>query len=278
MIFKDFKNLDAVGSGDIFLFNALFKGHGCSSSNNRLIIFEAANFYFNENPTDEVNNISFVKNTFDVVPFQRIEEENVIVVNVQLKLNHKFDEGLKNKNSTKFLKLSTAIIISLTQIYEKIPGFIKVVIIKFTPGSIITDYEVILDNQINKGSDTTVKAEVDIVNQRELNKPDATVGNIPIVSGSIKVGTVTNPKSQEASSSSSLATWIIVLIASCCIILFLVIVIVHQRVKYTLNLVEVLKVLALKIFFSLNFNLSNKLFKKIKHQIMVYQVRFYNKF
>ena len=156
----------------------------------------------------------------------------MIVVNVQLKLNHKFDEGLKNKNSTKFSKLSTAIIISLTQIYEKIPGFIKVVIIKFTPGSIITDYEVILDNRINKGSDTSVKAEVDIVNQRELNKPDAKVGNIPVVSGSVQVKAVANPKNQEASSSSSLATWIIVLIASCCIVLFLVIVIVHQRVRH----------------------------------------------
>ena len=212
------------------------------------------------------------------MPFQRIEEENEIKVNVQIRLDQHFNETLKDPTSAEYLKLSDAIVTSLTPIYKNILGFIKVVIIRFTPGSIITDYEVILDNQINKGSDTSVKAEVDIVNQRELNKPDATVGNIPIVSGSIKVGTATNPKSQEASSSSSLATWIIVLIASCCIVIFLVIVIVHQRVRYTLNLVEVLKVMALKIFFSLNFNLSNKLFNKIKYQIMVYQVRFYNKF
>ena len=165
------------------------------------------------------------------MPFQRIEEENEIKVNVQIRLDQHFNETLKDPTSAEYLKLSDAIVTSLTPIYKNILGFIKVVIIRFTPGSIITDYEVILDNQINKGSDTSVKDEINIVNERELNKPDATVGNIPVVSGSIQIKNVANPKNQEASSS-SLATWIIVLIASCCIVLFLVIVIVHQKVTY----------------------------------------------
>ena len=228
MVFQSIQNIDRVlfDESNIVFFNAFFNNPDCTG-NNRNEVYNVGKTYFDIISTKTVNGITFIKDSFDVKQFN----ENKIVVNIQIGLDQSFTKDLSDKNSNQYKELESTITISLTSIYQKIPGFVAVNIIQFTSGSIITDYEVVLDKQINQGTEASIQNEIEKVNQLELNKPGAKVGNIPVVSGSIKVKAVNNPKNPETSTSSSLATWIIVLIASCCIVFFLVIIIIHQRVS-----------------------------------------------
>ena len=268
MVFQSIQIIDRVlvDESNIVIFKAFFNNPNCTG-NNRNEVYNVGKTYFNIISIKTVNGITFIKDSFDVKPFT-IVNENKIAVKIQIRLDQNFTKDLSDKSSNQYKELESTITISLTSIYQKIPGFVAVIIIKFTSGSIITDYEVVLDNQINQGTDASIENEIQKVNQLELNKPGAKIGNIPVVSGSIKVKDVNNPKNSETSTSSSLATWIIVLIASCCIVFFLVIIIIHQRVSCWIKL--------LKLNPSINIFHSSCYYKLISIMYININIRFLN--
>ena len=94
----------------------------------------------------------------------------------------------------------------------------------------------VLDNEINKGSDTEIRDEVVQKTEDNLGNPKATLADIPLVEDSIEAKEVSNPKTNQStkndSDSSGLDTWVVVLIVCCVLFCFLIFVIVHQRVSY----------------------------------------------
>ena len=115
----------------------------------------------------------------------------------------------------------------LTSAYEKIQGFVKVIILGFKKGSVVTDFEIVLDKKQAKTSTDEIKKDIELAGQREVENNK--LGEYKVV-GNIKVNSVTSP--QKSTGSSGLPSWAVVLIVACIALVMLCLVIAMQRVSY----------------------------------------------
>ena len=150
-----------------------------------------------------------------------------VTYKLAIKINETFDPDLRNPNSTAFKNLAMRFRLFLNALYQDKPGFLGVIIISFSPGSIVADIDIIFNSTV---ATPTVQ---------EIREPIAEAianGSTPFAIESFDVA------KKSASKDDGLETWEIVLIVCLgVVLLILVFVSILVSVYFTSLLILIYK-------------------------------------
>ena len=205
-----------------FFFNLLFQSEICTGKLKDTVFSKARIF----NDKVKFGKI-FLSDSFDIKPFKPAKEDEIkFKAKIRL-VSEPFDEDLKYKSSKKFKQLEKAVREALTFLYQKLKGFVGVVNISFEAGSVITNYEIIIDKKEAKTKNeksieyNIVKITLDKLNTGKL-------GNFTVdKSFSITLSESVSPKKEVKVPGWAIALMVIVILV---IIAFIVVAI--QKVSF----------------------------------------------
>jgi len=146
---------------------------------------------------------------------------NTITIDAKVTLLGDFKQEYTNKLSTEYAELETKMVDGLTKIYKDLTGFVKIVVVGFTPGSIVTEYEVIFNKvQLPTGTSTTTLEE----NLKTEISSAGFIEGFEILENNIKPTVAPDGKDD-------IEAWIIILIVAIMLLVLLIIVVCFQRKK-----------------------------------------------
>ena len=163
--------------------------------------------------------------TSSVISKPAKEDEIKFKAKIRL-LSKPFNEDLKKKSSDEFKELEKAVREALTFLYQKLKGFVEVVIISFEAGSVITNYEIIIDKKESKTKNVkSIEDTIINITQNELNT--GKLGNFTVSSSfNITLSESVNPQKKV-----KFPGWAIALIVIVILVIIAFIVVATQRVS-----------------------------------------------
>jgi hypothetical protein len=132
-----------------------------------------------------------------------------VTYKLAIKINETFDPDLRNPNSTAFRNLAMRFRLFLNALYQDKAGFLGVIIISFSPGSIVADIDIIFNSTV---ATPTVQ---------EIREPIAEAianGSTPFAIESFDVA-----KKSASKDNGGLETWEIVLIVCLGVVLLILV-------------------------------------------------------
>ena len=140
------------------------------------ILYSSSRF---SSQSDHYSNHSLIRTSFDFKPFKPAKE-NEIKFKAKIKLiSETFTEHLKNKSSGIFKQLEKAVREALTSLYQKLKGFVEVVNISFEAGSVITNYEIIIDKEESEAKNAkSIEYSIINITRNKLNTGSLGIFNV----------------------------------------------------------------------------------------------------
>ena len=117
----------------------------------------------------------------------RTPNSEAAVFALVVRIERVFTADLANRNSQEFKSLSNEFIVFLTPFYQRLPGFIRVVVISFSLGSVVADCDVIFNKLESTATVEQIKAP--ILQASENMTAPFTILNVTAVQSSISPST-----------------------------------------------------------------------------------------
>ena len=157
-----------------FFFTLQFQSETCIG-NLKDTVFSKARIF---NDKVKFENL-FLSDSFDIKPFKPAKE-NEIKFKAKIRLiSETFTEHLKNKSSEIFKQLEKAVREALTSLYQKLKGFVEVVNISFEAGSVITNYEIIIDKEESEAKNAkSIEYSIINITRNKLNTGSLGIFNV----------------------------------------------------------------------------------------------------
>ena len=222
---REYLNISFTSSrdsnSDTIFFTLKFRSETCMGKLRDTVFSKATIF----NEEVKFKNI-FLSDSFDITPFKPAKEDEIkFKAKIRL-ISVSFKEDLKNKSSENFKNLEKAVLEALTSLYQKLKGFVEVVNISFEAGSVITNYEIIIDKKESKTKNAK-SIEYSIINITQNKLKSGKLGSFN-VSGSFNITLIESVIPQKKA---KFPGWAIALMVTVILVIIAFILVATQRVS-----------------------------------------------